>query len=225
MPEPEVPTGTTNPPTTEENTAAAALAAAAASGAGGSATQLELEAKLKAAQAEAAQWQTRFTGMQGSFQKEQIAAKEAATRLAETNALIESLTSAKTAAETQLVTLKEGLDSKTTELEVANAQVERFTTVMQKYPQLLPFMDVLPDGVGEDFEKKLGVFAERLSVMGTDQMKDFKKMNMPPSPPPKEIGGEDLLKQAQAAMRAGNTEEYNKYYDQYLAFKKAATNL
>lgn len=190
--------------------------------AAGTGSQLDTEAKLKALQDERDQWMKRFTGMQGSYQKQQEAAAAAAAKLEETNKLVEALTAAKTEVETKLTEFEKGLLEKSSQLEMANTKVQRYETVLNKYPQLLPFLDLLPEGTGEEFEKKLNVFAERLQTMGAESLASFKKMSTPPAPPATETSSSDYLKQAQAAARSGDMEGYHKYYDLYLSGKAPA---
>jgi hypothetical protein len=166
---------------------------------------------LKKVVADLEPYKGRFAGMQGAYTKESEAWKRDAAALAE-------ITTAKTALETQFAEAQEKLDTAMTEAEVIKATNDKFTVVIAEFPELIPFMDLLPDATGDELKQKLQVFTKRLSQVGTLAVADFTKGATPPAPNEKPTGTkEELLKQLNAAAASGNKEEYDKAYAAYLA--------
>jgi chromosome segregation ATPase len=161
-------------------------------------------------------YKNRFTGLQGKYQQESEKWKKDTDALNNLNTTVTTLTTAKTAAEQKAAQLAEEIDAQKTDLELANAQVERYTTVLHDFPQLLPFMDVLPDGNGDEFKARLKTFAERLNQVGATGLVNINAGGTPPSPPASAGSKADLLKQAQQAAHEGRISDYNTLYDQYL---------
>lgn len=186
-------------------------------GTGGTGDTTDWKALYDRAQAEAAEWQKRFAGLQGKYQQESDKWKTDNQKLTETGTTLQSMTAAKVELDTKLATAQEELDRKNTELEITKAENARMALIVTKYPQLLPFMDVLPDAGAEDLDAKLAVFAEKLEKFGAGNVADYKAGGTPPSPPAKTPGDRDALwKQVMEAAGKGDMVAYNNLYNEWL---------
>ncbi len=168
------------------------------------------------------EWQGRAKGWQSKFtaeQSEHLNTKNLLTAAQQKNAdLLQELTSAKE----QQTALSEKNQTAETELAKSNAQLERLNTIMG-FPNLIPFIDVLPEGSGEELKTKLTAFNEKLTTLtGLSAEQQAKALvdGATPPPPPEKKDDNDYFKQAQAALMKGDTVEYNRLMDEHMKAKK-----
>jgi len=198
-------------PPTEDNTPPTAP------GAGGTGDSTDWKALYDRAQAEAAEWQKRFAGLQGKYQQESDKWKADNQKLAETGTTLQSMTSAKVELDTKLATTAEELDRRNTELEIIKAEQAKAQLVIGKFPHLIAFWDVLPDASAEDLEAKLQAFSDKLEKFGAGNVADYRAGGMPPSPPAKPTGDKDSLwKQVVDAAGKGDMVAYDNLYKEWL---------
>jgi hypothetical protein len=213
MPTPNDPTDLNAPPTDP--------------GAGGTGDHLDYKALYEATQAEIANlkaedWHKRFTGLQGMYQRE----KEKWTK---EQALLDALKTENDALKSQTLEFEtkhksslDELSSKASELEIKSAQLERLSTITKKFPSLLEFMgvdeegnefDLLPQGTGEELEKALKTFANK---MGTKDTKRPQGGSTPKPPSPETQNNGSLWAQAMDALAKGDVKAYDALYQKHL---------
>jgi len=176
--------------------------------------QLDYQNLYTQAQAEAADWKKRFTGLQGSYQREQQKWKTDTTRLTELDSLVKGFDDERTSLKTQIdeLLLAQG------ELEVLKASHERIGIIAKEFPDLLDMEadGLLPDDTGDDLRKKLTAMRTRLQAVGKTAIQDNLKGAVPPTTSgdaPK--GKEELNKARIKAFTEGNIEEYERLTNEY----------
>lgn len=193
-------------------------AAAPDPGTGG---QPDYKALYEAQLRESNEWKGRFTGLQGKYQQEQTKWTSDAAALQEAIGQKTAVLQEKTTVEGLLGTTKEQLDAANSELEIHKNMVARYNIIVSDFPDLLPFLDILPDGSGDELKGRLTTFRERMSLYGTGKVAEFKKGAAPPAPQAAETSEEGLLKQLTAASKSGDLNLYNQIYDQLTALRLA----
>ena len=183
----------------------------------------DLQSMLDAANQEAQQWRNRFTGLQNRYQADQKSWTDVAAQLEDTKTQMATLSSTREQLELERKNLAEELDKAKTEKEILAASLERTNIIVTKFPNLLPFLDddLLPDGSGEELVKKLEKFSEKISgVQKPAQAKvDPSGSSLPNTPVSTGNTPADFLRQANAALKAGETKAYDNLYAQYLNAK------
>jgi hypothetical protein len=175
---------------------------------------------IKKAQAETAEWQKRFGGLQGKYQQEQEKWATTAAQLLTVDEANKKLTADYEALKTLHATVDEEKDTYFTDLELTKAQLERLSIVTMEFPHLLPLLgskpeeDTLPDGTGDELRAKLKVMSEKIESIKKGAV-DANILGASPDNPPSSLkGDEGLRKQMFTAMREGRMDDYNKLYAQ-----------
>ena len=106
-----------------------------------------------------------------------------------------------------------------TELDVVKGSLERLKIITAEYSDLLPFEvdGLLPDGAGDELRTRLNAFREKLAALGRLAIEQKLEGSVPPKPKgesPK--NSSELLQAAIAEMKKGNSQEYQRLYDEYL---------
>jgi hypothetical protein len=180
------------------------------------------EDPIKKAQAETAEWQKRFGGLQGKYQQEQEKWAQTAAKLIEIDEANKKLIGEYEALKTAHATIDEEKDTYLTELETTKAQLDRVSIITHEFPQLVPLLglkpeeDALPDGTGDELRGKLKTLAEKIESIKKGAVDSNVSGASPANPPASIKGSEGLLHQALTAMREGRMDEYNKLYTQYI---------
>jgi hypothetical protein len=194
-----------------------------ATGTGGTDGTTDWKAKYDQAVLESQEYQKRFTGLQGKYQQELERWKQDSTKVTDLSTQLQAAITQKVDVDTQLATTKEQQDRLQTELEVTKATNARMTLIITKFPQLVPFLDVLPDGSAEELEPKLQAFADKLDKFGSMTSGEFKKGETPPAPQGKVPGdAATLWKQVLEAAQKGDMVAYNSLYAEYLKASEKA---
>lgn len=183
----------------------------------------DYEALARQLQKDVETWQTRFTGMQGTYAREKAKWDSDNKRLGEVSTQLAALTQENETLKSITELTSGSASLYKAELENYKAQVERSKVLISKFPHLLSFEaeGLLPDGTGPEFEAKLKTFSDRLQTLGVDTLKKQVAGSAPPPP-----GGgasktkEEAWKQVQQYLREGKTSEYNAAYTEYLALSK-----
>lgn len=164
-------------------------------------------------------WKKRFTGLQGTYQREQEKWKADTARIKELEGLLAGLD-----------TERNSLQAKVDELAplpekyaVLQAQHERFSIIAGEFPALITDErdGLLPTGSGDELRAKLTKIVERrqASVQDAGKAAAGKLLEGAVPPTPSGVqpqGSEQLYKAALAALREGKTAEYKDLYDQYI---------
>lgn len=180
-------------------------------------------ARVKSLEADTDIWKSRFTGSQGTYQRDQEKWKATKLKNEELSTTIASLTEANETATEELATATEELSIVKAESMAATAGLDRNNIIFKEFPSLGVFEadGLLPEGVGDDLRTKLKAFQEKLEKLGVDKMTTVLEGSSP-SPPD---GVEDvetseaLWETAMKALREGNTEVYEEAYSKYLSQK------
>jgi len=177
---------------------------------------------IKKAQADAAEWQKRFAGLQGKYQQEQEKWATTAAKLLEIDESSKKLAADFEALKVAHQTVDEEKDTYLTELETTKAELERVSIITHEFPQLVPLLgtkpeeDALPDGSGDELRGKLKTLAEKIESIKKGAVDANLAGASPANPPAALKGNEALLKQALTAMHEGRMDDYNKLYTQYV---------
>lgn len=163
------------------------------------------------------EWKSRAIGYQKSMQNEQAARQNVEALAAAANQQITGLTTERDNAVKGLSTIKEDVDTKTTELDIANAELERMTMIATEFPQLLPLIkeDALPDGTGDELRKKLTALASHVGVVQTQNNAAHSQGATPPAPSSAIRDAKTVYAQALEAAKQNKTVEYNTLIDEY----------
>ena len=168
------------------------------------------------------EWQGRAKGWQSKFTAEQLEHKNTMGLLTEAQQKIVDLTKELTTLQGQHTALSEKDQTTANELAKSNAKLERLTTIMG-FPNLIPFMDVLPEGSGEELKTKLTAFNEKLSTLtglSAEQQAKALSSGVTPPPPSEPPDDNNYFKQAQAALMKGDSAEYNRLMDEHMKHRK-----
>lgn len=168
-------------------------------------------------------WQKRFTGLQGAYQRDQEKWKATQTELESTKKSLAELTTGKTSIEEALKARSEEYERLATEHEIASHQLDRLTIILTKYPALADFEaeGLLPDGTGEEFAKKLDIFAAKIGRTGKESIAKHLEGATPPTPgTTPATTSASLWQQAMTALTTGDTVAYDKLYTQFLEESK-----
>jgi hypothetical protein len=168
------------------------------------------------------EWQGRAKGWQSKFTAEQTEHLNTKNLLTDAQQKIADLTKEFTTLQGQHTTLSEKDKTTANELAKSNTQLERLNTIMG-FPNLIPFMDVLPEGSGEELKTKLTAFNEKLTTLtglSAEQQAKALKDGVTPPPPSEKEEGNDYFKQAQAALMKGDSAEYNRLMDEHMKHRK-----
>lgn len=184
----------------------------------------ELLRELEKAQKDAASWRERFTGLQGTYQRDQQKWKTDAEKLAEVSNTLASLSTDRDGLKTKHEELSGQVDTLRIGKETAESRLSRIQTIISKFPALIEFegLGLLPDGSGEEFEKKLAIFQDRLAKVGVEKLKVVNSGGSPSSPSGGEDGkkADDLWKEAMQALKDGKSQDYDRLMDAYYAKTK-----
>ena len=182
----------------------------------------DLTSKLTDALKSADEWKSRFTGIQGTYQREQkkwTDSKETITKLEEQVSALSAE--------------RDTLSGQVDELTPAKAQVvelqakyDRQKLIASEFPDLLKFES---DGLrpndtdGEVLKPKLESFREHIKITNESALKDELEGGVPPKPkgdPPD--GPKETYASAMKAYAENNMDEYNRLMDQYYTTKDEA---
>jgi len=196
-----------------------------ANGAGSQGNQPgDLQAKFDAAQAqittlttqaaEAESWKNRFTGLQGTYQREQAKWTNDSGRISEFEKQIAALSDERTTLQTQIAELT----PYKAEVGTLKAQQERQKIIVGEFPDLFPFEvdGLLPDGTGDELRRKLTAMRTRLEASNSGALDKRLSGSVPPPPggaPPS--GPQELLKASLAAFKKGDMAEYQRLQTEY----------
>lgn len=174
--------------------------------------QPDYRAMYEQALKDAEDYKKRFTGLQGTYSREQQKWQADAVRLKELDEAMRSL-------DTERTTLKALLADIQPKHESLQSQYDRLHIIATEFPSLLEFEKdgLLPGGTGDELRTKLSAFQNKLKTNEVAAVKSTMSGTAPATP--KSEGQQtpkDLLNQAVAAMRQGKMDEYNSLYSQYL---------
>jgi len=176
---------------------------------------------IAAAEKEKEALENRRAGIQSLYTKEQEAHKQSKTTLDQLKTQLSSTSFEKDAFSLQVTEKETALKERETELSNLNKKLTRANLIFSQFPQLGEFevMGLLPDAEPDKMEEVFGKFAQTLGSKIDLEKKNFSKGQTPPPPPP--AGGppdgvEALNAKIFDAVRAGNTAEYNRLFEERL---------
>jgi Skp family chaperone for outer membrane proteins len=170
-------------------------------------------------------WFKRFTGLQGLHQREQEKWKKEQSLMDALKSENETLKTQFGEVETKTKTFEEQLHQIRSELDTKSTQLERISTITKKYPTLLEFIgvdeegnefDLLPQGTGEELEKALAAFSDRIGKLAPKDQKRPVEGASPRGPAPDQSTGSTLWAQALDALAKGDVVAYDAFYKQHL---------
>jgi hypothetical protein len=160
-------------------------------------------------------WKKRFTGLQGSYEKQRQELVSARTRISEYEASIAGMDAERQA---QLQKLTE-LEQRVGQLAPVQAQYERLQIIAKEFPDLLDWEadGLLPTVTGDELRTKLTALKAKRQAAPVAPTAPSLKGAVPSTPPSQAPQtAQDMLNAAMSAMRAGKLDEYTGYYDQWL---------
>jgi len=178
-----------------------------------------LQQDLKAAQEDATLYKKRFSGLQGTYQRDKAkwhTADDTIKEFEERAGLWEDERS-------KLTARVEELETSQVELDVTKASLERLQIIATEFPALLSLESdgLLPDAVGDDLREKLESMSEHLVKTGKKAIEQNLEGSVP------RIKGEDpstieeLERARVAAFKKGDMEEYDRLSNEYYQQKDA----
>ena len=130
-------------------------------------------------------------------------------------------------ASNELEALKAETTAKEKTIEDLTTKTSRTELILKEFPHLASFEaeGLLPQGVGEELQEKLGKFSTSLETLKGKAAEDFGKGGSPKEPAPKEDGkvpaSETLKAEMFNAALRGDTPTYNEKYEAYLQAAEA----
>jgi len=185
-------------------------------------TIVDLQNKLSEITTEATEYKKRFTGSQGSYQREQSKWKEAIEKNDEMTATIKSLSEQVEQLTGNLATITEERDVAVSEAEIANLGLERTKIIIEEFPGFLTLEadGLLPDGSGDEFRNTLKKFAARMEKLGVDNIIGELSGSSPAPPEGEGDKTRDALFGDLKGLLRGQAdltmEEYDQAYDKML---------
>jgi len=199
---------------TEPTSDAGTATDATADGAASSGNQPDYKALCEAAQVEAADWKKRFTGLQGTYQRELLKWQDATKRVSELEATLAGADDHRKTLVAEIETLR----PMKAELDTVRAAMDRQKLIVSEFPGLfsLEVKGLLPADTGDALRVKLNDLKALMAATEKSAIQDKLEGGVPPTPSgdqPK--GPKELQKAMNEAFRAGKTDEYNKLADEY----------
>lgn len=180
-------------------------------------TKIEIEGlRQQATDAEksADEWKSRFTGMQGTYQREQKKWKTDIDRVSELEGIVAGFDDERTGLQTQITDLTEKSD----EMKSTQVQLDRMTIISLEFPDLLSFENdgLLPKVSGDDLREKLGSMRTLLKERGKSAVESALEGTPPAPPVGQEPKTKDEIQHAMvAAFKKGDMESYNSLQEQF----------
>lgn len=175
----------------------------------------DLKSKHEAALAESETWKGRFTGLQGTYQKEKEkwdAEAKKAQELSNTIALMNADGAKQKAA---LEALQAEFGTTKQELQKVSASHSRLSIISKEFPGLLSFETdgLLPGGDGEELRVKLKAFSQRLADTAKQDLSKQLGGGVPPQPGESgTMNAKQAFEAAKAAFAKGDMVEYERLY-------------
>jgi hypothetical protein len=164
-------------------------------------------------------YKKKFIGMQGAYQKLDREKEGFQTKAFDLDVVYKTILGEKEALALEKVSLTEKHNTVAGELDVTKEALGRLNVIIAKYPDLLDFekQGLLPDGVGEELETKLGAFKTALTARGAAAAQQQLQGATPPAPPAPagQRTPNDIRAEAFKALREGKEGDYNKGMDDY----------
>ncbi len=173
-------------------------------------------------EAEVADWRQRFAGLQAKFQKEHDTHEALKASKFDLEQKLTTVTGDLEAAKLNLTKGQELQGKTVTELEGLKTANARMQLIFKEFPGLVEYeaKGLLPTGQGDELKTKLTDFTALLKAQGAAAAQQIVAGAIPPAPT---TGGprtaQDILREANQALREGKRDLYDKLYDEFIKAK------